>query len=172
MSRRRRIMMRRKSWRKKRRSGSGGQGTVIEVKVTTQPQQQSGGGSGTAAKVHRSSVVINKRWKRREDQELPRWLHHDDGGGSSGCSGHVICGLRLVRKREPTATGMGWVRGGDDGGEDAVHDDIEGQTSKEELLRHMRRCNQLRRRPLSSGSLLHRHLILRPHQLIQFAGLR
>lgn len=142
-------------------------GTVIEVKVTTQPQQQSGGGD-PAAKVHRSSIVINKFVGGAPLTNQFTWSTHSTEESEKGdgkeekiknCHvGYTTTTAAAVAAAATSSVGYDWCRKGrppppGDGYEVEVKmlfttTSRARRRNKEELLRHMRRCNQLRRRPL------------------------
>ncbi|CAN6320599.1 unnamed protein product [Urochloa humidicola] len=110
-------------------------GTVVEFKVSTQPQA----GSGSGPRVRRSSLVINKF----VGAEPAATCGEIDGGSTTTAVAALAAASVLSATAPPAGNGEDAVPGATCG-ENKLLMTAKRRSSKEELLNHMRRCNQLR----------------------------
>ncbi|XP_062210662.1 protein FAF-like, chloroplastic [Phragmites australis] len=131
-------------------------GTVVEVKVSTQPQAHSGSGP----RVHRSALVINKfvgaepvATCEEINDAAPAAPQHPPKPPRrcTGSTTTAVAALAAASALSATAAPRG---NGDDSvpgatcGENKLLMTARRRRSKEELLKHMRRCGQLSGRQL------------------------
>jgi hypothetical protein len=132
-------------------------GTVVEFKVSTQPQARSGSGP----RVRRSSLVINKfvgaepaatceingggggaAPKAPHEHYSPKHPRRSTGSTTTAVAALAAASV-LSATAPPPGNGEDVVPGGTCG-ENKLLMTAKRRSSKEELLNHMRRCNQLR----------------------------
>ncbi|KAJ6802601.1 putative protein FAF-like, chloroplastic [Iris pallida] len=126
-------------------------GTVVEVKVSTQPQQQSGGSA--AMKVHRSSIVINKFVSCTSSQLNDK--ENDQNAVNSSIDDYATAAAALRRSANTTTTAAAAAVAASslstlpaDGSQPSFDNKLlftSKRRNREELLRDMRRCSQLRK---------------------------
>ncbi|OEL17777.1 hypothetical protein BAE44_0021204 [Dichanthelium oligosanthes] len=133
-------------------------GTVVEVKVSTQPQAR---GSRSGPRVRRSSLVINKFVDAEPvatcelnggaapaaPQEYPhptRPPRRSTGGSTTTAVAALAAASVLSATAPPPGNGDEDAVPGATCGENKLLMTAKRRSSKEELLNHMRRCNQLR----------------------------
>ena len=121
-------------------------GTVVEFKVSTQPQARSGSGP----RVRRSSLVINKFVGAEPAATCdingaaapPRPPRRSTGSTTTAVAALAAASV-LSATAPPPGNGEDAVPGATCG-ENKLLMTAKRRSSKEELLNHMRRCNQLR----------------------------